>query len=74
MRFRLDFFRLESSGPSYRQSSQFCTFCALPRGGWREGVLLYCMAVVDNRLAALSFARSARATRARARRTFVPAG
>ena len=35
-------FRLDSLGPSfYRQSSRFYGFCALPRGGWCEGVLLY---------------------------------
>ena len=44
------FFRLDSSGPSYRQSSRFYSFCALPRGGWCEGVLLYSS---RNRLAAL---------------------
>ena len=37
------------------------------------GVREYCRMAVDNWLAALCFARSARATRARARRTFVPA-
>ena len=40
--FRLDFF---STGFfwsfSYRQSSRFYSFCALTRGGWCEGVLLY---------------------------------
>ena len=36
------FFRLDPSGPSsYRQSRRFHSFCALPRGGWCEGVLLY---------------------------------
>ena len=25
----------------FRQSSRFSSFCALPRGGWCEGVLLY---------------------------------
>ena len=36
------FFRLDSSGPSsYRQSSRLYSFCALPRGGWCEGALLY---------------------------------
>ena len=44
--FRLDlfsFFLLDSSGlSSYRQSSRFYCFCALPRGGLCEGVLLYC--------------------------------
>ena len=35
------FFRLDSSEPSSRQSSRFYSFCALPRGGWCEGVLLY---------------------------------
>ena len=39
--FDWTFFRLNSSGPSYRQSSRFYSFCALPRGGWCEGVLLY---------------------------------
>ena len=35
-------FRLDSSGPSsYRQSNRFHSVCALPRGGWCEGVLLY---------------------------------
>ena len=39
--FGLDFFRLHSSGPSsYRQSSRFYSFCALPTGGWSEGILL----------------------------------
>ena len=34
-------FRLDSSRPSsYRQSSRFYSFCALPRGGWCKGVLL----------------------------------
>ena len=61
-------FRLESSGPSpYRQSSRFYSFCVLPRGGWCAGVLLYSS---RNRLAALSFALSPRAT---AGRTLVPA-
>ena len=33
---------MDSSGPSsYRQSSRFYSFNALPRGGWCEGVLLY---------------------------------
>ena len=37
-----DPFRLDSSGPSsYRQSSRFCIFCALPKGGWCEEVVLY---------------------------------
>ena len=27
--------------PSYRQSSRFYSFCALPRSGWCEGVLPY---------------------------------
>ena len=61
------FFRLDSSGPSYRQSSRFYIFRALPRGGWCEGVLLYSS---RNRLAVLCFALSPRAT---ARRTLVPA-
>ena len=66
--FDWTFFRLNSSGPSsYRQSSGFYSFCALPRGGWCEGVLLY---IRRNRLAVLCFALSPRAT---ARRTFVPA-
>ena len=41
--FRLDFFSTGFfCGPSsYRQSSRFHSFCALPRGGWCEGVLLY---------------------------------
>ena len=30
------------------------SFCALPRGCWCEGVLLYCSMEVENRLAALS--------------------
>ena len=61
-------FRLDSSGPSsYRQSSRFYSFCALPKGGWCEGVLLYSS---RNRLAALCFALSPRAT---AQRTLVPA-
>ena len=52
--FDWTFFRLESSGPSsYRQSSRFNGFCALPRGGWCEGVLLYGS---RNRLAAVCFA------------------
>ena len=67
--FDWTFFRLDSSGPSsYRQSSRFDSFCALPRGGWCEGVLLYSS---RNRLAALCFALSPRAT---ARRTLVPGG
>ena len=62
------FFPLEFSGPSsYRQSSRFYSFCALPGGGWCEGVLLYS---IRNRLAALCFALSPRAT---ARQTLVPA-
>ena len=66
--FDWTFFRLNSSGPSsYRQSSRFYSCCALPRGGWCEGVLLYSR---RNRLAALFFALSPRAT---ARRTFVVA-
>ena len=39
--FDWTFFRLDSSGPSYRQSSPFYSFCALPRGGWCEEILLY---------------------------------
>ena len=40
--FDWTFFRLDSSIPSsYRQSSRFYSFCALPRGGCYEGVLLY---------------------------------
>ena len=39
--FRRVFFPLESSGPFCRQSSRFYSFCARPRGGWCEGVLLY---------------------------------
>ena len=35
------FFRLDSSCPSYRQSSRFYSSCTLPRDGWCEGVLLY---------------------------------
>ena len=66
--FDWTFFRLNSSGPSsYRQSSRFYSCCALPRGGWCEGVLLYSR---RNRLAALFFALSPRAT---ARRTLAPA-
>ena len=35
-------FRLDSSGPSSsRQSSRFNSFCAFPRGGRCEGVLVY---------------------------------
>ena len=49
------------------QSSRFYSFCAPPRGGWCEGVLLHSR---RNRLAALCFAFSPRAT---ARRTFAPA-
>ena len=68
--FDWTFFRLDSSGPSsYRQSSRFYSFGALPRGGWREGVLLYCCMAVENRLAALSavlraFFAATRASRA----------
>ena len=36
------------------------------------GVTEYCCTAVENRVAALWFARSARVTRARARRTLVP--
>ena len=32
---------LDFSGSSFCQSSRFYSFCALPRGGWCEGVLLY---------------------------------
>ena len=39
--FDWTFFRLHSSGSSYRQPSRFCSFCAFPRGDWCEGVLLY---------------------------------
>ena len=40
--FDWTFCRLDSSDPSsYRQSSRFYSFCAFPRGGWCEGVLLY---------------------------------
>ena len=39
--FDWTFFRLDSFGPSYHQSSRFYSFCALRRGGWCEGVLLY---------------------------------
>ena len=46
----------------------FYSFCALPRGDWCEGVLLYSS---RHRLAALCFALSPRTT---ARRTLVPAG
>ena len=35
------FFRLDSCHPFYRQSSRFYNLCALPRGGWCDGVLLY---------------------------------
>ena len=68
--FRLDFFSTGFSWPgpsSYRQSSRFYSFRALPRGGWCEGVPLYSS---RNRLAALCIALSPRAT---ARRTLVPA-
>ena len=34
-------FRLEFSGPSYRQLSRLYSFRARPEGGWCEGVLLY---------------------------------
>ena len=71
--FDWSFFRLDSGPSSYRQWSRFFSFCALPRGGWCEGVLLYCCMAVENRLSALCFARSARATRARVPRTLVPA-
>ena len=58
--FDWTFFRLDSSGPaSYRQWSRFYSFCALPRGGWCKGVLLYCCMAVENRLAALSAVRRA---------------
>ena len=44
------------------------SFCGLPRGYWYEGVrtavLLCCCTAIENRLAALCFARSPRATRA----------
>ena len=56
--FDWTFFRLDSSGPSYRQSSRFFSFRALPRACWCEGILLYCGMAVENRLAALGFARS----------------
>ena len=49
---------------SYRQSSRFYCFCALPRGCSCDGVLLYCCAAIENRLAALCVARSPRAARA----------
>ena len=39
--FRLDFFSTGFFWSSCRQSSRFCSFRALPRGGWCEGVLLY---------------------------------
>ena len=65
--FDWTFFRLNFSGPSYRQSSRFYSFGALPRGGWCEEVLLYSR---RNRLAALCFVLFPRAT---ARRTFVAA-
>ena len=53
--FDWTFFRPDSSDPSsYSQSSRFYSFCALPRGGGCEGVLLYCCMAVENRLAALS--------------------
>ena len=48
-------------------SSRVHSFCALPRGGWCEVVLLHSS---RNRLAALCFVLS---PRARARRTLVPA-
>ena len=55
--FDCTFFRLDSSGPSsYCQSSWFYSFCALPGGGWCEGVLLYSR---RNRLAAVLRAVSA---------------
>ena len=57
-------FRLDSYGPCYRQSSRFYSFCALPRGCWCKGVLLYCCMAVENRLAALFVPRSPRAMRA----------
>ena len=57
--FDWTFSRLDSSGPSYyRQSSRFYSFCALPKGGWCEGVLLYSR---RNRLADLCFALPPRA-------------
>ena len=49
---------------SYRQSNRYYSFCALLRGGWCEGVLLY---ISRNRLAAQCFALSSRATARRAR-------
>ena len=53
----------------------FIVFCALPRGGWCEGgVLLYCCMAVENRLAALWFARSWRATRASRATNLHPSG
>ena len=55
-------FSLDSCGPSYRQSSRFYSFCGLSRGGWCGGVI--CCIAVENRLAALRFTRSSRATRA----------
>ena len=59
--FNWIFFRLESSGPSsYRQSNRFDSFCALSRGGWCAGVLLYRS---RNRLAALCFSRFLREQR-----------
>ena len=53
--FDRTFFRLDSSGPSsYRQSSRCYSLCSLPRGGWCEGVILYCCMAVENRFSGLS--------------------
>ena len=49
-------------------SSRFYSFCVLPRGGWCE------RAAVENRLAALGFARSSRATRASREAKLRPSG
>ena len=65
--FRLDFFSTGFFWSFLSSVESILWFCALPRGGWCEGVLLYSS---RNRLAALCFALSPRAT---ARRTIVPA-
>ena len=55
------FFRLDSSCPSfYRQPSRIYSFCALARGGWCEGILLYGS---RSQLAALCFSLSPREKR-----------
>ena len=70
--FRLDFFRLDSCGPSYRQSSRFYSFCALPRGAWCEGILRYgSRKWVGSSVCASCVFREQRVLRAR--RTLVPA-